>query len=55
MVNSLNERDTLSIPFVAKRAGEYEVTLRYMSGSTGDEDLMGGCGRRRLGGCGVRV
>lgn len=41
VVNSLNERDTLSIPFVAKRAGEYEVTLRYMSGSTGNKISWG--------------
>lgn len=41
VVNSLNERDTLSIPFAAKRAGEYEVTLRYMSGSTGNKISWG--------------
>lgn len=41
VVNSLNERDTLSIPFVAERAGEYEVTLRYMSGSTGNKISWG--------------
>lgn len=41
VVNSLNEKDTLSIPFVAERAGEYEVTLRYMSGSTGNKISWG--------------
>lgn len=34
VVNALNNKDTLSIPFVAARAGEYEVTLHYMSGSS---------------------
>ncbi|MEF2856500.1 MAG: alpha-L-fucosidase [Collinsella intestinalis] len=41
VVNSLNEKDTLSIPFVVERAGEYEVTLRYMSGSTGNKISWG--------------
>lgn len=41
VVNSLNEKDTLSIPFVAQRAGEYEVTLRYMSGSTDNKISWG--------------
>lgn len=41
VVNSLNEKDTLSIPFVAERAGEYEVTLRYMSGSAGNKISWG--------------
>lgn len=41
VVNSLNEKDALSIPFVAERAGEYEVALRYMSGSTGNKISWG--------------
>ena len=41
VVNSLNEKDTLSIPFVVERAGEYEVTLRYMSGSTDNKISWG--------------
>lgn len=41
VVNSLNEKDTLSIPFAVERAGEYEVTLRYMSGSTGNKISWG--------------
>ncbi len=41
VVNSLNDKDTLSIPFVAQRAGEYEVTLRYMSGSADNKLVWG--------------
>lgn len=33
LVDAFGENDTLSIPFTAERAGTYEVTLTYMSGS----------------------
>lgn len=41
VVNSLNTNDTLSIPFTVERAGEYEVTLRYMSGSNENKVVWG--------------
>lgn len=41
VVNSLNNKDTLAIPFTVERAGEYEVTLRYMSGSNDNKVAWG--------------
>lgn len=37
VVNAIGKDDTVTIPFVVDRSGEYEVTLRYMSGSTGNK------------------
>ena len=37
LVNSVNEKDTVSIPFTAERAGTYRAVLRYMSGSSSNK------------------
>ncbi len=37
LVNSVGEKDTVSIPFTAERAGTYRAVLRYMSGSSSNK------------------
>ena len=37
LVNSVSEKDTVSIPFTAERAGTYRAVLRYMSGSNSNK------------------